>query len=82
MFVGYPANRESDSVCMWDPSTNGEVTTRDVIWIKRMYYVRPKDVFFDIKYSPLETEVKDAEEVIKLNDGTVIKDSEGTKDES
>ncbi len=31
MFVGYPANRESDSVCMWDPSTNGVVTTRDVI---------------------------------------------------
>jgi hypothetical protein len=32
MFVGYPANRESDSVCMWDPSTNGVATTRDVIF--------------------------------------------------
>ena len=38
MFVGYPANRESDSVRMWDPSTNGVVTTRDVIWMKRINY--------------------------------------------
>ncbi len=27
MFVGYPANRESDSVLMWDPATNGVMTT-------------------------------------------------------
>ena len=30
MFVGYHPNHESDSVCMWDPSTNGVVTTRNV----------------------------------------------------
>ena len=38
MFTGYPANRESDSVRMWDPLTNGVATTRDVIWMTRMYY--------------------------------------------
>ncbi len=38
MFVGYPANRESDSVLMWDPTTNGVVTTRNVIWMKPMYF--------------------------------------------
>ena len=26
MFIGYPANRESDSVQMWDQTTNGVVT--------------------------------------------------------
>ena len=36
MFVGYPTNRESDSVQMWDPTTNEVVTSRDVIWMKRM----------------------------------------------
>ena len=38
MFVGYPENRESDSVRMWNPVTNGVVTTRDVIWLDRMYF--------------------------------------------
>ena len=38
MFVGYPANRESDSVQMWDPTKNGVVTTRNVIWMKLMYF--------------------------------------------
>ena len=38
MFIGYPSNRESDSVRMWNPSTNRVVMTRDVIWLKRMYF--------------------------------------------
>ena len=46
MFIGYPANRESDSVQMWDPTTNGVVTTRDAIWMKRMYFTQPKDAVF------------------------------------
>ena len=38
MFVGYPVNREEDSVQMWNQITNGVVTTRDVIWMKRMFF--------------------------------------------
>ena len=38
MSVGYPANREGDSVQMWNPKTNGVETTRDVIWMKHMFY--------------------------------------------
>ena len=38
MFVRYPFNRESDSVRMWNPETNGVVTTRDVIFLKHMFY--------------------------------------------
>ena len=38
MFVVYPPNRESDSLRMWNPSTNRVVVTRDIIWLKRMFY--------------------------------------------
>eukprot|EP00985_Skeletonema_marinoi_P020006 scaffold11691_cov76-Skeletonema_marinoi.AAC.1 len=38
MFVGYAANRESDSYVMYNPNTRKTVTTRDVIWMKRMMY--------------------------------------------
>ena len=40
MFVGYPIDRESDSVRMWDPSTNRVVVTRDVIWLQQMHFER------------------------------------------
>ena len=43
MFVGYPMNREEDSVRMWNPQTNRVVVTRDVIWLKRMFYVQEND---------------------------------------
>ena len=43
MFVGYPVNQEADSVRMWNPITNGVVTTCDVIWLKRMFFERKVD---------------------------------------
>eukprot|EP01082_Thalassiosira_pseudonana_P003604 g3149.t1 g3149 contig12:1513564-1518213(-) len=41
MFVGYAADRESDSFRMWDSDTNRVVVTRDVIFLKRMFFERP-----------------------------------------
>ena len=38
MFVGYPSNCESDSVRMWNPQMNRGVMTRNVIWMKRMFF--------------------------------------------
>ena len=38
MFVGYPSNCESDSVRMWNPQMNRVVMTRNVIWMKRMFF--------------------------------------------
>ena len=38
MFVWYPSNCESNSVRMWNPQTNQVVTTRDVIWMNRMFF--------------------------------------------
>jgi hypothetical protein len=38
MFIGYPPNHKGDCYQMWNPVTNGVHTTRDVIWLKRMFY--------------------------------------------
>jgi hypothetical protein len=42
MFVGYAVDRDSDCVRMYNPETNRVVQTRDVIWLKRMYYEKPE----------------------------------------
>ena len=39
MFVGYPLNREEDSYRMWNKTTNGVVTSQDVIFLKQMFFV-------------------------------------------
>ncbi len=44
MFVGYPANRETDSVRIWNPDKNGVVTSQDVIWLKRMFFEHKVEV--------------------------------------
>ena len=69
MSVGYPANRETDSVRMWNPDTNGVVTSRDVIWLKRMVFehkveVEPLNVTDDkkVKVKVEATDEIDAEE--------------------
>ena len=74
MFVGYPENRESDSVRMWDPSTNGVVTTRDVIWMKRIYYTRRADAVFNVDSTPLDADAKDVEDIIESNDGSNVEE--------
>jgi hypothetical protein len=43
IFVGYPKNHGSDCWIMFNPKTNGEHVTRDVVWLCRMYYNIPKE---------------------------------------
>ena len=38
MFVGYPISHASDTYRMWDPRSRRVHTTRDVTWLKRMYF--------------------------------------------
>lgn len=51
MFVGY-SDRESDSYRMWNPKTNRVVVTRDVIWLKRYFFLQP-DTPFQVEEQPL-----------------------------
>jgi hypothetical protein len=73
MFVGYPNNRESDSVRMWNRSTNRVVVTRDVIWLKRMFFTRPDD---DILLGDDVDDVdEDGNPVIKPDEATFHEDT-------
>jgi hypothetical protein len=51
MFVGY-SDRESNSYRMWNPKTNRVVVTRDVIWLKRYFFLQP-DTPFQVEEQPL-----------------------------
>jgi hypothetical protein len=39
MFIGYSKDHEGDCYQMWNPRTEGVHTTRDAIWLRRMFYV-------------------------------------------
>ena len=41
MFVGYSKDHDGDCYDMYYPKTNSIYTTRDVIWLRRMYYNLP-----------------------------------------
>ena len=43
MFVGYAMNHDGDVYRMWNPETVRVMISRDVIWLKRMFFenVRP-----------------------------------------
>jgi hypothetical protein len=51
MFVGYATDHEGDCYRMWDPITNGVHQSRDVIWMRRMYYAH--DIGHDIVVTPM-----------------------------
>jgi hypothetical protein len=38
MFVGYTLDHDGDRYRMWDPVTGGIHVTRDISWLKRMFY--------------------------------------------
>jgi hypothetical protein len=42
VFVGYATGHSGDTYRMWDPKTGGVHLSRDVIWLRRMYY-QPND---------------------------------------
>ena len=41
MFVGFTYNHPGDCYRMYDPKTSRTRETRDVIWLKQMFYQRP-----------------------------------------
>ena len=45
MFVGYALNHPGDCYRMWNPETNRVHETRDVIWMKRMFFPKTSRVY-------------------------------------
>ena len=41
MFVGYALGHAAGVYRMWNPKTNRVLETRDVTWLKKMYYRKP-----------------------------------------
>ena len=41
MLVGYAINHDSGVYRMWNETTNRVIVSRDVIWLKRMYFLQP-----------------------------------------
>ena len=40
IFVGYATDHDGDVYRMWDPRTGGIHETRDVIWLRQMFYTK------------------------------------------
>ena len=58
-FIGHAKNHAGDCYRMYDPETGGVHTSRDVIWLKRMYWPKPKGAHESmmIRSEPTELEV-------------------------
>ncbi|KAL7556883.1 hypothetical protein ACA910_022399 [Epithemia clementina (nom. ined.)] len=41
MFIGYAKKHTGDTYLMWDPITKCHHATRDVVWLRRMFYLKP-----------------------------------------
>ena len=41
--VGYAKNHEGDCYRMWHPPTGAIYETRDILWLRRMYFIKPID---------------------------------------
>ena len=81
MFISYPSLRESDSVRMWNPETNRVVTTRDVIWLHRMFFdpsrvsnINTFNEISEVNNSEADDDIVDEEAVSESNgwEGTKV----------
>ena len=78
MFVGYSTDHDGDCYDMWDPQSGTIYITRDIIWLKRMYYVTKLTSSEGI-FLPPESMIDQAEEVRESTTLPVI--PEGDKEE-
>ena len=81
MLVGYALNHDGNVYPMWNPSTNRVLISRDIIWLKRMYF-EPK-VIPAIEVQPtIDTDLKisaddedDQDTVVETNKEKVDKNN-------
>jgi hypothetical protein len=81
MMAGYSTNHTSDCYEMWDPATGGVHKTRDIIWLKRMYF--PK-IFLDppADGDDIQVTITVQHSSIKAGEGEPIEDSDTTEVET
>ena len=66
MFVGCVLDNDGDVYRMYDTMTKRLATTRDNIWLRRMYYTEPQDIELTKEptivmeiYKPIEKKVEE-----------------------
>ena len=66
MFIGYTYNHPGDCYRMYDPKTGRTRETRDVIWLKRMFYQRPPNqrelTMESITYDVMQEQIQDQDQ--------------------
>jgi hypothetical protein len=67
MMVGYAVDHAGDVYRMWDPRTNRVHETRDVIWLRRLFYEKPEPTAEVI--APEKIEDDDVEETGNVESG-------------
>ena len=58
IFVGYATDHTRDTYKMWNPKTNQYYITKDIIWLKRMYFPKP-EVAVEIYTQDIDIETKE-----------------------
>jgi hypothetical protein len=54
MMIGYALNHMGDTYRIWNKKTNGVHITRDIVWLKRMFFEAPTCTgVLDLAISPL-----------------------------
>ncbi len=51
--VDYSLSHAGDTYCIWNPKTKGLHNTRDMIWLKSMYYTRQPPTY-NVVFEPVE----------------------------
>ena len=64
MFVGHSKDHDGDCFEMWNPKNNYVYTTRDVIWLHRMYYTKPVEEGVETEVMEVETPPVEAPEEV------------------
>jgi hypothetical protein len=64
VFIGYSLEHSSVTYKMWDPKTGGVHTSRDIIWLRRMYYQAqdPHDNYVEVNEENTTLEAEEGEE--------------------
>jgi hypothetical protein len=74
VFVGYALGHLGDTYRMWNPVTDGVHQTRDVIWLRQMYY---KPVEQQASYITIEEDMAQAtEQIITAEEGDKSEESD------
>ena len=78
MFVGYPDNHAGDSYRMYNEKTKKVVTTRDILWLNRMFYNKEGKPYHEVdededeeeEYDISDSESEDGDDEIGGHDNT------------